>query len=52
METVFAGLVTAFGDMVTDTLAGFVSILPVVLPILGTTIGVAYVVKWVKKLTK
>lgn len=52
MEAVFTGLNTAFTTMVSDTLEAFTGILPIVLPILGATIAVAYVLKWVKKISK
>lgn len=43
---------TGMGTMVTDTIAMVAALVPIVIPLLGTTIAVGYTIRFVKKLVK
>lgn len=52
MTDVASAVSTGFTTMVGDLIDMVVAILPIALTLLGVTIGVAYAVKWIKKLVK
>ena len=50
-ETITTALTTATQTMITDTFSAIAAIVPIVLPLIGASIVIAYVIKFIKRIT-
>lgn len=49
MEQIISALTTGFTTMMNDILSGLATTAPIVVPILGATVGIFVIVRFVKK---